>query len=220
MADHKLTAASTSSVVSGVAGEPTGDSPISRDSHRGDGGDVHSGAAEASRDVGRPDTERPRLICVVQADRANVLCAPARALRARTAGRRGRRAPDADWQTAPVGPSGTTASPRAHRRARPGARVAAGVTPRSAQPGLVQRMEPLRRTHEDTGTTDLVRKCLAVNPEAVSELWWRVSERVLTRLRLRLGQPAAEDTARHILRPDSRRAVGLPSRAGATDRLA
>ena len=64
---------------------------------------------------------------------------------------------------------------------------------------LVQRMEPLGRTHEDTDTADLVGKCLAVEPEAVSELWWRVSERVLARLRLRLGQLAAEDAAHHIL---------------------
>jgi hypothetical protein len=64
---------------------------------------------------------------------------------------------------------------------------------------LVQRMEPLRRTHEDTDMVDLVGKCLAIDSEAVSELWWRVSERALARLRLRLGQLTADDAARDLL---------------------
>ena len=46
---------------------------------------------------------------------------------------------------------------------------------------------------------DLVGKCLAVEPEAVSELWWRVSERVLARLRPRLGQVAVEHAGREML---------------------
>jgi hypothetical protein len=64
---------------------------------------------------------------------------------------------------------------------------------------LVQRMEPLRRTYEDTAMADLMGKCLAGEPEAASELWWRVSERVLARLRLRLGQVAGEHAAREML---------------------
>lgn len=63
---------------------------------------------------------------------------------------------------------------------------------------LVQPMEPVRRTHEDTDTADLVRESLALEPEAVSELWWRVSQRVLARLELRLGHLAA-DAAHHVL---------------------
>jgi len=57
---------------------------------------------------------------------------------------------------------------------------------------LVQRMEPVRRSLEDTAMTEVVERCLAGEPEAVSELWWRVSPRVLARLRLRLGDFAAE----------------------------
>ena len=51
------------------------------------------------------------------------------------------------------------------------------------------------------------------------ELWWRVSERVLARLSLRLGHLSAEVIARHIL---GRSLDELPgtSRAGAADRLA
>ena len=64
---------------------------------------------------------------------------------------------------------------------------------------FVQRMEPLRRTHEGTDTSDLVEKCVANDPEAVSELWWRVSERVLARLGLRVGQHEAANSTRQML---------------------
>ncbi len=64
---------------------------------------------------------------------------------------------------------------------------------------LVQRMEPLRRTYEDTDTADVVAKSLAMDPEAVSELWWRVAERVLARLTLRLGPLTADGAARDML---------------------
>ena len=200
MADDKLTAASTSSVVGGVAGERTGDSPIARDTHRGDGGDVHRGAAEASRGVGRPDTEHPRLVCVVRADRANVLLPPLRehfAHEPLVAVVVERRTPTGKRRLLdPVG--------QRHRRAPiaerdPGRVLPPALRHEARHLRLVQRMEPLRRTYEDTDVADLVGKCLAVEPEAVSELWWRVSERVLARLRLRLGQLAAEDAARHIL---------------------
>ena len=60
-------------------------------------------------------------------------------------------------------------------------------------------MEPLRRTHEDTDMAELINRALAVEPEAVSELWWRVSERVHARLTLRLGPLAAEGATRAIL---------------------
>jgi hypothetical protein len=64
---------------------------------------------------------------------------------------------------------------------------------------LVQQLEPLRRTYEDADIADLVGKCLTIDPEAVSELWWRVSERALARLRLRLGPLTADDAARDLL---------------------
>lgn len=60
-------------------------------------------------------------------------------------------------------------------------------------------MEPLRRTHEDTDMAELVGKSIATEPEAVSELWWRVSKRVLARIRLRLGHLAAENETSHVL---------------------
>ena len=53
-------------------------------------------------------------------------------------------------------------------------------------------MEPLRRTYEDAELGELIERSTASDPEAVSELWWRVSERVLTRLRMAIGVFAAE----------------------------
>ena len=64
---------------------------------------------------------------------------------------------------------------------------------------LVQRMEPVRRDLEDVGMPELVERSLANEPEAVSELWWRVSSRVLARLRLRLGDFAAERATSRVL---------------------
>ncbi len=64
---------------------------------------------------------------------------------------------------------------------------------------LVQRMEPVRRSLEDTAMSEVVERCLAGEPEAVSELWWRVSPRVLARLRLRIGDFAAERATSQIV---------------------
>ena len=64
---------------------------------------------------------------------------------------------------------------------------------------FVQRLEPLGRTHERATTAELLQEIRAKNPEAVSELWWRVSERVRVRLRLRLGDVAAETAAHDVL---------------------
>ena len=47
---------------------------------------------------------------------------------------------------------------------------------------LVQPLAPLGRTHENTRTLALVAKTVAMEPEATSELWWRISPRVLARL--------------------------------------
>jgi len=63
---------------------------------------------------------------------------------------------------------------------------------------IVLRMEPVRRTHQNTATSDLVAEAKASDPEAVSELWWRFSERALTRLRLRLG-PLPDDATLELL---------------------
>jgi hypothetical protein len=57
---------------------------------------------------------------------------------------------------------------------------------------LVQPMEPLRRTYEDAEIGEVIERTVAADPEAVSELWWRVSERVLMRLRMAIGVFATE----------------------------
>lgn len=60
---------------------------------------------------------------------------------------------------------------------------------------FVQRMEPLGRRHQEVSTDDLVEHIREGDPEAASELWWRIHERVRVRLRSRLGDiegPRAE----------------------------
>ena len=52
---------------------------------------------------------------------------------------------------------------------------------------LVQPMQPVAREHETTDIQELVRRSIANEPAAVSELWWRIGERVRTRLRLQVG---------------------------------
>ena len=64
---------------------------------------------------------------------------------------------------------------------------------------LVQPLEPLGRTHEDANMSELIERSVAGEPEAVSELWWRSSERVLTRLRSAIGVFAAERATSAIL---------------------
>ena len=192
--------ASTWPVVGGLAAEQTGESAIHGDTGGGDAGRAREGAAELSGAAGRLETEYPRLVCVVDADRAEVLLPPLRehfADEPLVAVVVERRTPNRIRRLLePV--------EQAHRRAPIAERDPVRALPPALRHEarhlrLVQRMEPLRRTHEDTDMADLVGKCLAVEPEAVSELWWRVSERVLARLRLLLGRFAAEDAARHIL---------------------
>jgi hypothetical protein len=64
---------------------------------------------------------------------------------------------------------------------------------------FVQRLEAVRGTHQDTGTAELVEQIRAGDPEAVTELWWRFFERVRLRLRVRLGDAAAEAAAGETL---------------------
>jgi hypothetical protein len=64
---------------------------------------------------------------------------------------------------------------------------------------LVQPLEPVRRTYEDSPLAELVERSVAGDPEAVSELWWRISERVLARLRLAIGVFAAERATSELL---------------------
>jgi hypothetical protein len=47
---------------------------------------------------------------------------------------------------------------------------------------LVQPMAPLGRAHEDSDLDLLVTRAVALDPEATSELWWRLAPRALARL--------------------------------------
>ena len=46
---------------------------------------------------------------------------------------------------------------------------------------------------------ELIERSIAGEAEAVSELWWRISERVLARLRLAIGVFAAERATSQLL---------------------
>ena len=160
--------ASTWPVVGGLAAEQTGESAIHGDSGGGDAGRAREGAAELSGAAGRLGPEYPRLVCVVDADRAEVLLPPLRehfADEPLVAVVVERRTPNRIRRLLePV--------EQAHRRAPIAERDPVRALPPALRHEarhlrLVQRMEPLRRTHEDTDMADLVGKCLAVEPEAV-----------------------------------------------------
>jgi hypothetical protein len=51
---------------------------------------------------------------------------------------------------------------------------------------------PPARVHEATDLHELVERSIATEPDAVSELWWRIGERVMARLRLQVGPFVAE----------------------------
>lgn len=144
--------------------------------------------------------QRPFLFCLVSSDRPDTLLA---ALREHFAGDPQvtvlveRRTPRGDLPAA---------YPRGRRDSR--APVAQRDLLRALPPELhgdaryvrlVQRLEPLGRTHEGATVAELLQEIRAENAEAVSELWWRVSERVRLRLRLRLGDVAAETAERDVL---------------------
>jgi hypothetical protein len=146
------------------------------------------------------DEQPPRVFCLVSAERADVLLAP---LREHFAGEP-RVAVVVERRTS----NGAERPAGEARRARPRAPVAERDPVRALPPALhpeaphlrlVQPMEPVRRTHEATEMAELIGKSLATEPDAVSELWWRVSQRVLARLRLRLGHFAAERATSHVL---------------------
>lgn len=73
------------------------------------------------------------------------------------------------------------------------------LRPEASHLRLVQPLEPVRRTYEDASMSDLIERSVAGDPEAVSELWWRVSGRVLARLRLAIGYFAAERETSQVL---------------------
>jgi hypothetical protein len=140
--------------------------------------------------------QRAFLFCLVPRERADALVAPLREHFAddpRVEVLVERRAPDG--QRRAVNPDA-----RCERRAPVVARDIVRALPpvlrgEARHLRFVQRLEPVRGTHQDTGTAELVDQIRAGNPEAVSELWWRFFERVRLRLRLRLGDAVACHTA-------------------------
>jgi hypothetical protein len=129
----------------------------------------------------------PRLICLIPPERAEPLLA---ALREHLAGEPG---VDVMVERRVAGRASGA------RRAPVAERDPAGLVPPELQGRVrvVQRLSPLGRTFESATTRDLVRAAATGDPEAVSELWWRVSGRALTRLRRRLGEGLEdEDTGR------------------------
>src|SRR5829696_1023252 len=131
--------------------------------------------------------EQARIFCLVAQERADELLGP---LREHFAGepqvavlverRHGRARLPAD----PV-----------QRRAPVAERDPGRAVPSNLEPGqlrLVQPLEPVRRVHETTDIDELVDRSIATEPDAVSELWWRIGERVMARLRLQVGPFAAE----------------------------
>jgi hypothetical protein len=179
-------------VVGGFAAGRAADSRVGREADRGDGGQEMLASP--------PATARPRLFCLVAAERADTLLPPLREhfahepLVAVVVERR--RAGGTRRVLEPAG--------EIHRRAPTAERDPVRALPpelrhEARHLRLVQQLEPLRRTYEDADIADLVGKCLTIDPEAVSELWWRVSERALARLRLRLGPFTADDAARDLL---------------------
>src|SRR5215210_5057541 len=146
------------------------------------------------------DQQTPRLVCLVAAERADALVP---ALRDHFAGEP-RVAVVVERRTSARDVLPPNAGGEVHRRAAvaerdPSRALSPELRHEARHLRLVQRMEPLGRIHEDTDVADLVAKSRVNEPEAVSELWWRVSERVLTRLRLRLGTFGAEGAARGML---------------------
>lgn len=92
---------------------------------------------------------------------------------------------------------GRTRAPVAERD--PARALPPELRPEARHLRLVQPMEPVRRTHEDSPLAELIERSVAGDPEAVSELWWRISERVLARLRLAIGVFAAERETSELL---------------------
>ena len=184
-------------IVEGNATWRAGHSTIRLDGS--DAGHASGTAGQPAGETARRDPVAARLFCLVSAERAAVLLPALREhfaveplvavlIERRTprgaprlfdpAARRQRRAPIAERDPVRALP------PELHDEA--------------GHLRLVQPLEPVRRTHEDSDTAEVIDNSLRFDAEAVSELWWRVFERVLMRLRLRLGHLPA-DPATEIL---------------------
>src|SRR4051794_17161391 len=155
----------------------------------------------AGRGLWRPSSaERARLVCLVHPQRATVLLPALRGQFAREPLIEvlvERRRP-----TGQMRPADPSRAPM--RRAPVAERDAVLALPpelRHEAPHLrlVQPLAILGRTHEDTDIGALVASTLAMDPDATSELWWRVWPRVLARLELTLGRNPDLRTARSVL---------------------
>ena len=160
---------------------------------------MHYGQTSDQAELAPRDEQRPRVFCVVAPGRADVLLAP---LREHFAGEP-RVAVLVERRTAagerPAGDA-RSARPRATVAERDPVRaLPLELHPEAGHLRLVQPMEPVRRIHEDAEMAEVIDRCLATEPDAVSELWWRVSHRVLAKLRLGLGDFAAERATSHML---------------------
>jgi hypothetical protein len=142
------------------------------------------------------------LFCLVPAARADALLEPLRAHFAEhphVAVLVERRAPEV---ARPAWIPGGGSHP--HRRAPAAERDVIRALPpqlrkQASHLRFVQRLEPVSERHQETSTTDLVTAIRSGDPEAASELWWRVAERVQMRLRARLGDSAAVTAERRML---------------------
>jgi len=139
----------------------------------------------------------PRVFCLVAAERADDLLEPLRehfaaapqvaVLVERRVSKRSHQPPGGVRPRAPV-------AERDPVRALP-----PELHPEARHLRLVQPLEPVRRTYEDADLGELIGETLAGEPEAVSELWWRVSGRVQARLRLAIGVFATERAMSQVL---------------------
>ena len=97
-------------------------------------------------------------------------------------------------------PRGAAPPPRARGPARPRLdRSPAASRARRTALRFEQRMQPLGGPTRRTATDALVAAIRAGDPDAASELWWRVNERVRMRLRARLGDVEGPRAERNVL---------------------
>jgi hypothetical protein len=161
---------------------------------------MHYGQTIDRAEAAARDEQRSRVFCVVAPGRADVLLAPLRehfAGEPRVAVLVERRTSSGERPAGEARFAGARA-PVAERD--PVRALPPELQPEAGNLRLIQRMEPVRRVHEDTEMAELIAGCIATEPDAVSELWWRVSHRVLARLRFGLGDFAATERATsHVL---------------------
>ena len=143
---------------------------------------------------------RPHIYCLVPPDRADELLAP---LRCHFAGDPSLEVL-VERRTDDERPRYLAPDEQRHRRAPVAERDLAESLParlREAADVLrfEQRMRPLGGVHQGTPADALITAIKHGDPDAASELWWRINERVRMRLRVRLGDVEAARAERHVL---------------------